>query len=239
MVLEFKILSVSEKRDRLWLKVVLLVSTLFFLGSSIFPLLSGVNQEQPPVSETRVPVEASPVAQQAEQPNDPKAEAQIQAQKQEDLKAQARGLEKLLQEEPGNQTALRELAALRWQLGDQKGAIEPLEKLVQLNPELQVQLALGRAYTTQQRYDEAIAVLDRAIASNEKDFRPVLDKAIVLQIQGKTEAAKQVFAQATELAPSEIKEQIKAQTQLLETPASPPASTNDPSGNDKPQPVSP
>ena len=57
--------------------------------------------------------------------------------------------------------------------------------------------------------DGAIAPLEKLIALNPQDFRPLLVKATVLQKQGRAEQAKPLFEQATALAPAEYKDQIK------------------------------
>ena len=54
---------------------------------------------------------------------------------QEQLLLQARGYEKVLAREPDNLTALSGLVRTRLDMQDLEGAIIPLEKLIELNPQ--------------------------------------------------------------------------------------------------------
>ncbi len=223
-------ISVSQKRGRWIINGLLILAVFAFVGFSFLPILGEVfKEDQPSVSQTAPSVQAQATA------------------IQQDLQARAKGYELVLQREPDNQTALRGLLSARQQLaqlglGDIKDTIPPLEKLAKLNPDdFAAQLDLGSVYAQQQRYDDAIAVFDRAIKTNKEDYRLLLAKGIVLQEQGKTAEAKSLFASAADLAPPELKEQVKAQIKQLETrtPAQTSPSTNSPPTNSPAAPAAP
>jgi tetratricopeptide (TPR) repeat protein len=173
---------------------VLVLAVIGFVGFSILPLISTAFKESQPSKLATPSSGQTPLSGQQSQ-----------------LEEQARGYELVLQREPENQTALRGLVEARLKLRDFKGAIAPLEKLAQLNPnQTGLSLLLGEIYATQKRYDEAIAVYDQAIEADKQDFRPVLAKAIVLKQQGKTEQAKPLFENAAALAPAQYKDQINS-----------------------------
>jgi len=81
-----------------------------------------------------------------------------------------------------------------------------------------VQLLLGRVYAEQGRSDEAIAIYDQAIETDNQDFRPVLVKAIVLRTAGRATEAEPLFTTAAALAPAQYKDQIN-QLAAGETPS--------------------
>ena len=69
---------------------------------------------------------------------DPAQSTQVSTQAEDltqQLQAQARGYESLLQREPENQTALQGLVEIRLQMNDFERIVEPLETLVRLNPQ--------------------------------------------------------------------------------------------------------
>jgi tetratricopeptide (TPR) repeat protein len=283
---------VSEKRDRWFVKAVMFVGLLAFLGLSVFPIVNAFQTE-------RTPEAASP---------SPNSNGQEQA----DLEAQERGYELVVQREPDNEAALRGLLEVRLRQNKIEGAIEPLEKLAELNPEetryqvllaqakqqvgdregaagtyrsilkenpgnqyalegltnlllqqnrpeaaiglLQdtlkiapqtnqvkpgsvdtgsIRLLLAGIYAQQQRYQEAIAVYDNAIeASDDDDFRPILGKGMVLQQQGKTDAAQSLFDRALEMAPPQYKDQIQAEIEQLQTQSPSAPSENPPAATE-------
>ncbi|AFZ35114.1 hypothetical protein Sta7437_1547 [Stanieria cyanosphaera PCC 7437] len=94
-------------------RVLVLLFGLAFIGSTAFMLVGSIfsNDSQPPASTATTPSN------------------------EEQLQAQIRGYEKVLAREPNNPTALQGLVQARLALQDLPGAIEPLEKLVQLYPQ--------------------------------------------------------------------------------------------------------
>ena len=94
-------------------KLILLVSAVSFLGSTGYALAqmfsSGFEQAE------KTAAEGASVEQQ--------------------LQAQARGYELVLQREPENPMALEGLVKTRLQMNNLEGAVEPLEKLVEMQPE--------------------------------------------------------------------------------------------------------
>lgn len=197
----------SQSRRRWFVSVVLVLAVVGFVGLSLFPLISTAFKDQP----SNIANESSAT--------------QVAGEKSK-LEDSSRGYGLVLQREPENQTALQGLVQTRIQLGDLEGAIAPLSKLVELNPDqTEVRLVLGQVYATQKRYEEAIAVYEQAIKADQQDFRPVLAKASLLKQQGKTEQAKSLFEDAAALAPSQYKKQINSLATDDPTPA--PNSTPD------------
>lgn len=65
----------------------------------------------------------------------PEQTAVSQAAVSQDLEAQAQGYESILEREPENSVALQGLVETRLQMNDLAGAIAPMEKLVESNPD--------------------------------------------------------------------------------------------------------
>lgn len=154
----------------------------------------------------------------------------------------------ILISKPGNIEALQGLASLLIQQNRPTAAIGLLQDTIKAANTVNqaapgsidipaVQLILGDVYAQQKRYDEALAVFDEIIKNNKDDFRPVLAKAIVLKMQGKTDDARAIFAKAINLAPAKYKDQIQQLAAGAPTPAPSPA--NIPSATEEPANMTP
>jgi len=150
----------------------------------------------------------------------------------------------ILVTKPGNMNALQGLAGLYLQQKRPLAAVGLLQdtlKVAEATNQAQpnaidiraVKLLLGQVYANQKQYDRAIALYDDLTKGDNKDFRPLLAKAVILQEQGRNAQAKPLFDQAATLAPSQYKDQIQ---QLA---ASKPESNPEPKGSNPAQPDSP
>jgi tetratricopeptide (TPR) repeat protein len=174
----------EEKRKNRWLlNSVLILATVGLLGVTAFPLFSMMGNVNP----TSGP---SPTATQTPQA------------RQEELKKQAEGYALVLQREPENATALRGLLETRLALSDVKGAIEPLEKLVKLNPQ-DTQMAVLLAQAKQQGGDlEASAQVYRDVLQKKPGDLDVLGGLSALLVtQKKPEAAISLLKDTLKEAP--------------------------------------
>jgi len=112
-------LSVTDRekaaRQKKLMNGLAIFGVIAFLGSTSYGMVGIIRQgmEPAPVVTTQDPV----------------------ASKNAELLARAKGYELVLQREPNNTTALEGLAIAKIELGDAQGAIAPLEKLVEFNPE--------------------------------------------------------------------------------------------------------
>jgi cytochrome c-type biogenesis protein CcmH/NrfG len=113
-----------EKRKQLQ-KIMIVLSVVSLMGSTIFglgKLFTGANS-------------------QPSQPKTPTAQSTSLT-----LAAQEKGYLTVLEREPNNQTALEGLVNTRLDMNNLQGAIDPLEKLVKLNPDrADYKVLLGQA----------------------------------------------------------------------------------------------
>lgn len=105
-------MSKKNERKKRILRIFTAISAIAFLGSAGFGFIRMLTN---PAQSTQVSTQAEDLTQQ--------------------LQAQARGYEMVLQREPENQIALQGLVEIRLQMKDFEGTIEPLKTLVKLNPQ--------------------------------------------------------------------------------------------------------
>ncbi len=94
-------------------RIFILLSGLAFAGSTVFGMVGLFSNA-------------------SQQPKDTRSTT---ASKDLQLQKQAQGYELVLKREPNNQLALQGLVQARLQMNDLQGAVEPMEKLVKLNPD--------------------------------------------------------------------------------------------------------
>jgi len=162
----------------------LLIGAIAFISFALAPLLSTVLD-----------------ARQVSQPASPEAADSTEA-PQEELQAQARGYELVLQREPDNETALRGLVEIRLQLNDIAGVLEPLEKLAALKPD-EIRYTILLAQVKQFTDDlEGAAQIYRKILQQEPGNTQALQGLVELLVkQKRPEAAIGLLEETLQLAP--------------------------------------
>ena len=156
----------ETKRNPWLIRIVLVFSTAALLGVSVLPYLNA-----PQNSPTSV--------------NSPAPDAQ-----RKQFEDQLRGYESVLQREPENPNALRGIVDAKRGLNDIKGTVEPLEKLVKLNPTVP-DYAVLLARTKQYLKDDegAIQVYRDALKSKPADLKILSELSQLLVKQTRPEAA--------------------------------------------------
>jgi cytochrome c-type biogenesis protein CcmH/NrfG len=94
-------------------RIFILISGIAFAGSTVFGMVGLFSNS-------------------SQQPKDTRSTT---ASKDLQLQKQAQGYELVLKREPNNQLALQGLVQARLQMNDLQGAVEPIEKLVKINPD--------------------------------------------------------------------------------------------------------
>ncbi len=162
----------ETKRNRWLPRIALIFFALVLLGAGIAPaigpLLGGSNATSPQSTG------ASPDAQKNE------------------LERTLQGYEAVLQREPENPNALRGVVEVKSKLGDLKGTIGPLEKLVKLNPtvtDYAVLLAQTKQYVDPKDNEGPIQVYRDALKAKPADLKVLSELSQLLVKQNRPEAA--------------------------------------------------
>lgn len=165
-----------NKRNRWFVNTVLIIAVLALVGVVILPTVDWFTSRQPAATTNPSPSgNSTPTI-------DPGSE--------EELQAQVKGYQLVLEREPNNQTALRGLLEAQLRLNDIEGAVQPLERLAQLNPEdTRYSVLLGQA--KQQIGDtEGAAQTYRTILSTQPGNMDALRGLVALLLeQARPEAA--------------------------------------------------
>lgn len=183
--------------------------------------LIGVYLQQQQLSEAITPLQRL-ARLQPQQPAYRVLLAQTQAQL-GDREAAAQTYRQILETAPTNSEALRGFTQLLLEQKQPTAAVDLLQKARQtskISPaeQVSIDLMLAQVYANQGQITDAIALYDRSIQNNSRDFRPLLAKALLLKQQGDLQKAGPIFQQAIAIAPAQYQDQIR---QL--SPASPPA----------------
>lgn len=160
----------DKKRQRWLINAVLVVAVVAFAGFSLaLPLSRAFQGDQSDAEQTAANAPAS---------------------MQEELEAQARGYELVLEREPNNEAALRGLIQARLQLGEVEAVIEPLETLVDLYPDrTEYSVLLGQAKQQVGDREGAAQVYREVLSSRPGDMNALRGLVSLLLAEERPEAA--------------------------------------------------
>lgn len=189
MLIRVQKIFVSEKLRRWLIFGFLLLGSLAFIVPSIAPLFGSAFNQEASSARTATPIQAV-------------------AGKQEELQAQAKGYQLVLQREPDNETALQgllftQLELVRQGAADVKTTIDPLEKLAKLKPE-NTEYSVLLAQARQQTGDrEGAAKVYRSILESQPgDVKALQGLVSLLLAEGRPEAGIGLLQDTLESAPN-------------------------------------
>ncbi|MEM9244918.1 MAG: tetratricopeptide repeat protein [Cyanobacteria bacterium P01_F01_bin.153] len=181
----------SSKRSskRWWMSGVLILALLAFLGLSALPLIGSFMGPGGGYG-----------GQQAQTPGAGNDQARLQS--------EVEAFEIVLQREPENETALRGLLEARLRLGDVAGAIAPLEKLSELNPEeAQYGILLAQAKQQQGDREGAATIYRKILEESPLELQALQGLSVLLVSQERPQAAIGLIQDAIDTANGRNEEQ--------------------------------
>lgn len=142
-------------------RILLIGSIVAFVGSTVFFTVMGIINRPQPSPSTTANNQSETAAQQ--------------------LATLEKQFEQVLAREPDNRNALENLYGIRTQMQNFTGAMEPLEKLVELNPDqpaLQEELEVARLRVKLQAqdYEGITTTLEKLVELNPEKYQPALEK---------------------------------------------------------------
>ena len=148
-------------QPKLLTRILLIGSIAAFVGSTVFFTVMGIINRPQPSPQNTADNQAETAAQQ--------------------LATLEKQFEQVLEREPDNRNALQNLYGIRTEMQNFTGAIEPLEKLVELNPDelaLQEELEVARLRVKLQAqdYEGITTTLEKLVELNPEKYQPALEK---------------------------------------------------------------
>ena len=184
----------SSKRSsrRWWMSGILILALLAFLGLSALPLIGSF---------------MGPGGGYGGQHSTTGAGAEAGNERSR-LQSEVEAFEFVLQREPDNETALRGLLEARLRLGDVTGAIAPLEKLSELNPEeTQYGILLAQAKQQQGDREGAATIYRKILDESPLQLEALQGLSVVLVSQERPQAAVGLIQEAIDTANKRNEEQ--------------------------------